>query len=158
MRRVSGAVRLAKRMPTGDQRNRFFTVHRHAAKRLLDIVGRKERVRVAVRPFGVYVDQTHLRRTKWILENAAVHTAIGIHIVVGHKSTDLLVSAFGPGLVTYITAEPCIFGAPVDVQIRLPYVRAPTAETERFEAHSFERNVAREDHQVGPGDLSAVLL
>src|SRR3982750_1313813 len=50
------------------------------------------------------------------------------------------------------------FRAPVDVLVRLPGVLAPAAEPEGLEAHRFQGDVAGEDHQVGPGDLAAVLL
>src|SRR5262249_20134161 len=39
-----------------------------------------------------------------------------------------------------------------------PGVFATATETEGLEAHRFEGNVARQDDQVGPGNLAAVLL
>ena len=60
--------------------------------------------------------------------------------------------------VADVAAEPGRLGAPVDVLIRLPDVLATAAETEGLEAHRFERDVAGEDHQVGPGNLAAILL
>ena len=51
-----------------------------------------------------------------------------------------------------------LLGPPVDVLIRLPDVLATAAEAEGLEAHRFERDVAGEDQQVGPRDLTAVLL
>ena len=48
--------------------------------------------------------------------------------------------------------------APIDILIRLPDILAPAAETERLEAHRLERDVAGEDHQVGPRNLAAILL
>ena len=60
--------------------------------------------------------------------------------------------------VADVAAEPGGLGTPVDVLIRLPDVLAPAAETERLEAHRLQGDVPREDHQVGPGNLPAVLL
>ena len=51
-----------------------------------------------------------------------------------------------------------VFRAPIDVLVRLPDVLATAAETEGLEAHRFERDVAGEDHQVGPGNLAAIFL
>ena len=48
--------------------------------------------------------------------------------------------------------------APINILIRLPDVLAPAGETKRLEAHRFERDVAGEDHQVGPGNFPAILL
>ena len=56
-----------------------------------------------------------------------------------------------------LVAEPGVLGAPEDL-VRLPDVLPPEAEAEGLEAHRLERAVAREDQQVGPGDLRAVLL
>src|SRR5581483_7746187 len=48
--------------------------------------------------------------------------------------------------------------APIDVLIRLPHVLATTTETEGLEPHRFQSNVAGENHQIGPRDLTAILL
>src|SRR5581483_9037368 len=53
--------------------------------------------------------------------------------------------------------EPLALDAPVDFR-RIPDVRASAAEAECLEAHRLERDVAGEDHQVGPRELLAVLL
>src|SRR5882672_4504528 len=60
--------------------------------------------------------------------------------------------------VTNVAAEPGRFRAPVNVLIRFPGVFAAATEAEGLEAHRFEGDVARKDHQIGPGDLAAVLL
>ncbi len=69
-----------------------------------------------------------------------------------------LVDALGTVRVADVAAQPGRFGAPIDVVVRLPDVLATAAETEGLESHRFEGDVAREDHQVGPGNLAAVLL
>src|SRR5262249_58725597 len=48
-------------------------------------------------------------------------------------------------------------GTPVEL-LGLPDVGAAAGETEGLEAHRVERDVAGENHQVGPGELAAVLL
>ena len=57
-----------------------------------------------------------------------------------------------------MSTQPLVLGAPIDVLIRLPDVLATAAETEGLESHRFQGDVAGEDHQVGPGNLPAVLL
>ena len=57
-----------------------------------------------------------------------------------------------------LVRQPLAFGAPVDRLVGLPDILAPAAETERLEAHRLEGDVARENHQVGPGDFPAVFL
>src|SRR6185437_1664084 len=54
-------------------------------------------------------------------------------------------------------AQPRAFGTPVEL-FRFPHVLATAGKAERLEAHRFQRNVAGENHQVGPGNLAAVLL
>ena len=56
------------------------------------------------------------------------------------------------------SAEPGALGAPVDVVVGLEDVGPAAGEAEGREAHRLQRAVAREDHQVGPGDRAAVLL
>src|SRR5262249_51417231 len=63
-RRVTGTVRLAKRMAAGDQGDGLFVVHGHAEERLADISSCRDRVRIAIRAFRVDVDQAHLNRTE----------------------------------------------------------------------------------------------
>src|SRR5690606_31767057 len=46
----------------------------------------------------------------------------------------------------------------VDAAIRLPGVDTPAAEAEGFQPHVLKRDIAGEDHQVGPGQRRAVLL
>src|SRR6185503_20840263 len=60
--------------------------------------------------------------------------------------------------VAQVAAQPRRLAAPVHVLIRLPHVGPPAAETEGLEAHRLERDVAGEDHQVGPGNGAAVFL
>src|SRR5262249_7693524 len=47
---------------------------------------------------------------------------------------------------------------PEDVLVWLPDILAAAAEAEGLEVHRFQRDVAGEDHQVGPRDLAAVFL
>ena len=60
--------------------------------------------------------------------------------------------------VPYVVAQPGRLAAPVDGFIGLPGVRAAASEAECLETHGLERHVARENYQIGPRDLLAVLL
>ena len=66
----AGAVGLAEGVAAGDQRDGLLVVHRHAAEGLADVAGRGERIGIAVRAFGVDVDQAHLHGGQRILEVA----------------------------------------------------------------------------------------
>ena len=123
---------LAEGVAARDERNRLFVVHRHAGEGLADVLGRGDRIRVAIGAFRVDVDQAHLHGSERIFE----------------------VPVAGVALVL----QPLALGAPVDVLLRFPDVLTPAAETEGLEAHRFQGDVAGEDHQVGPRDLAAVLL
>jgi hypothetical protein len=132
--RIARAVALAEGVTAGDERDRLLVVHAHSAERLADVAGRLRRVGVTARTLRVDVDEPHLHRCERVLESLA-------RILVD------------PGL-----AQPLLFGAPEDVLLRLPAVDPAAAEAEHRPAHGFDRHVAREDHQVCPRELAAVLL
>ena len=125
------AMRLAERMPAGDERHRFLVVHRHAAERLANVPRGSDGIGIAVGPFRVYVDEAHLHRAEWIRELPIAAVAL--------------------------VAEPGALGPPVDL-FGLPDILAPAGETKGLEPHRLERDVAGQDDQVGPGDLPPVLL
>ena len=130
-RRITGAVGLAEGVAAGNQRDGLLVVHRHAEESFADVLGGRDRIRIAVRPLRIDVDQAHLHRTERILQLAFAAVA------------------FVP--------QPRPLGTPVEL-LGLPHVGTPAGETERLEAHRLEGDVAGEDHQVGPGDFPAVLL
>ena len=115
---------LAEGMAAGDERHRLLVVHRHAGEGLADVPRRGNRIGVAVRAFRVDVNQPHLHGRERIFQVPVA----GIALVI----------------------QPGGLLAPIDVLIRLPDVLATASETERFEAHRFQGDVPREDHQVGP--------
>ena len=121
----------AEAVTAGDQRDGLLVIHRHAEERLADVLGGGERVGIAVRPFRIDVDEAHLHGAERFGQLAFAAVAL--------------------------VAEPCAFGAPIKL-FGLPDVGAAAGETERLEAHRIERDVAGEDHQVGPGDFAAVFL
>src|SRR5262249_16971192 len=128
---ITGAVGFAERVAAGNQRDGLLVVHRHAEERFPDVLGRGNRIRLAVRPFRIDVDEAHLHRAERLVKLA------------------LAAVAFVP--------QPCALGTPVEL-FGLPNVGATAAETERLEAHRVERDVAGKNHQIGPGDFPAVLL
>ncbi|MEZ4249493.1 MAG: hypothetical protein R3B99_14790 [Polyangiales bacterium] len=131
-RGVPGAVGLAEGVAAGDERDRLFVVHRHAREGLAHVASRLHRIGLAVRTLGVHVDEAHLHGAERVGELAVAAVAF--------------------------VAEPRRLGAPIDVLLGLPDVLAPARETEGRKAHRLERDVAREDHQVGPRELVPVLL
>src|ERR1700730_16163574 len=115
----------AESMTAGDQCDSLFVIHRHAAEGFADVPGRRERIRVAVRAFRVHVDETHL--------------------LGGERGLQIAIAGVAP------IRQPLAFGAPVDGLVGLPDILAPAAEAERLEAHRLEGDVARKNHEVGPG-------
>ena len=91
----------------------------------------RDRIRIAVRAFRIDVDQAHLHRA----ERFGQLTFAAVALV----------------------AEPGAFGSPIEL-FRLPHIGAAAGKAEGLEAHRFEGDVAGENHQVGPGNLAAILL
>ena len=129
---TGGTVRFAEGVAAGDQGDRLFVVHRHTAEGLSDVPRRGKRIGLAVGALGVHVDQAHLDG--------------------GQRVFELPIPAVA------IVAEPFALGAPGNVLLRLPDVVPPPGKPERFEAHRLQRDVASQDHQVGPGNPVAVPL
>src|SRR5206468_4118938 len=90
------------------------------------------------------------------LQIAAVRVAI--RIIIRYEHAAFLHDALGTVCISNVTAEPCLLGAPVDVLFGFPDVCTPAAETECFESHRFQGDIAGENHQVGPRYLPAILL
>jgi hypothetical protein len=130
--RVGRAVGLAERVPARDQRDGLLVVHPHSSERLADVPGRGERVRDGVRALRVDVDEAHLDGCQRVLQL--------------------------PDAAVAFVAEPGALGTPVGVLVGRPDVRPAAGEAEGLEAHRLQGAVAREDHQIGPGNLATVLL
>src|SRR5579871_1386366 len=122
----SRAVRFAKGVTTGNERDGFFVVHRHATEGFADVARCGDGIRLPVGTFGIYIDQTHLYGAERILQIAVA----GVTLV----------------------GEPGAFRAPVEF-FRLPDIRTASAKAKRFETHRIEGDVAGENHQVRPGNF-----
>ncbi|MNX68410.1 hypothetical protein D3C86_995860 [compost metagenome] len=125
---------LAEGVATGNEGDRLFVIHGHAAEGGADVFGRLHVVAAGIGAFGVDVDQPHMGCAKGRRELAIALDPIGVD------------------------PEPGYFITPVDVLIRLPHIRAAATKSEGSKAHGLQRDVAGEDQQIGPGDLVAVLL
>src|SRR5438270_14020435 len=66
--RIACAVGLAEGVTAGNQRNRLLIIHCHAGEGLPDVPRRGKRIRLAIRPFGVHIDETHLHGSERILK------------------------------------------------------------------------------------------
>src|SRR5271168_3180345 len=127
----ASAVRFAEGVAAGNERDGFLVIHGHAGKSLADIARRGKRIRLAIWPFRIHVDEAHLHGTERFLQ-----ITIALVTLVG---------------------EPCALGAPVHL-LGLPYILAAATKTERLESHRIEGDVAGKNHEVGPGDFPAILL
>ena len=129
-----GAVGLAEGMTAGDQGNRLLIVHGHATEGAADVLGRFHIVATGVRALRVDIDQAHVGGAEWRAQFAVTGDALRIH------------------------AQPGNLRPPVHIHIRFPHVFTAGSKAEGAEAHGFERHVAGEDQQIGPGNLLPVLL
>ena len=89
------------------------------------------RVRIAVRPFGVHIDEAHLNRSQRVVQLTLAAVAVGV-------------------------AEPGLLHAPVDV-LGFPDVDPAAAESGRLESHGLQCHIAGQDDEVCPGQLAPVL-
>ena len=129
----TGSVGLAERVTARNQRDCLFIVHRHARKRLANILGSRDWIGDKVRALRVHVDQAHVGGAERLGQLAIAGKAL-------------------------LRSHPFVFESPVDVHVRLPDVRTSAREPEGLEPHRLESDVAGQNHQVGPGDLLPVLL
>ena len=130
--RVGGTMGLAEGVPAGNEGHCLLVIHRHARERFSDVQGRSERVRFTIWPLRVHVDQAHLNGAERVHELTVAAVAL---------------------VVLPLGLRP-----PVDVPFGLPDIRAAATEAVGLEPHRLESDIAGENHQIGPGNLPAVLL
>ena len=114
---IGRAVAFTERVTTSSKRHSFFIVHRHTRECFTDVSGGRQRIRVAIWPLWINVNQTHLHGT----QNADQVTRIRITFVI----------------------QPFGFWTPIDVFFRLPDIGTATGKTKGFKAHGFQRNITR---------------
>ena len=115
----------------------FFVIHGHTRKGFAHVKGRTRRIGLAVHAFGIHVDETHLHGGQRVFHRVGfVEVAIA---AVGRR-------------------QPFLFRAPVGIFLRVPDVFAAKGKTEGLEAHILVGQRARQQDQVGPGNLVAVFL
>ncbi|EPX84819.1 hypothetical protein ruthe_01816 [Rubellimicrobium thermophilum DSM 16684] len=131
------AMGLAEGVPAGHEGDGLLVVHGHARKGFAHVAARGDGIGLAVRSFGVDIDQAHLHRREGIGELAVTEIAAVLLLRGG---------------------EPFALVAPVDVLLGLPDIDAAAAEAEGLEAHGLERDISGQDHQIRPGDAVAVFL
>ena len=121
---VARTMRLAKGVPTGDQRHGFSVIHRHPGKGFADIPGRGQRVRVAIRPLWVHIDQAHLHGSQRVFQLPVASIALVI--------------------------QPDILGSPINILLRLPDIGPTAAKAKGLQSHRIQRAVSSQHHQVCP--------
>ena len=130
---ITGAVHFAECVAAGDLRHGFLIIHRHAGEGFAHILTAQKRVGIAIGALRVDVNQAHLHGGQRVFQRL---TGFGIAII----------------------AEPFIFRTPVNIFFRMPNIGATTAKAEGLAAHAFNRNIARENQQIGPTNGIAVFL
>src|SRR5207302_7405192 len=66
--RLGSAVGFPECVTAGNQRNGLLVIHRHAGEGLADILRGREWIRLAVRPFRIDINETHLYGSERIVE------------------------------------------------------------------------------------------
>ena len=125
-------MRFSECVSAGNQRHGLLVIHCHAGKRFANVPGCGERIRLAVGPFRVHVDQAHLNGGERIFEF--------------------------PVTAVTLVAKPLALRPPVNVLLWLPDVLSTSSEADRLESHRFKSAVTGEDHQIGPRDAVPVFL
>ncbi len=109
MRSRPGAMTLAEGMAAGNERNGLFVIHGHAGKSRADVTAGSNCVGHTVRAFRIYIDQAHLDCSQRVFKI----TFTGIAVIT----------------------QPFVLGAPVNVLLRFPDIRAAAAKPEGLETH-----------------------
>ena len=122
---------LADRVAADDERNRLLVVHGHPSEGLANVPGGGDRIRGAVGPLRIHINQAHLHG--------------------GERFREFPLAAVS------LVSEPRVLRAPENL-VGFPDVFSPEAESERLETHRLIGTVAGEDQQIGPGHLPAILL
>src|SRR5207253_1462074 len=112
--RTGRAMGFAEGMAASNQRHGLFVIHGHAAEGFPNVPGSGERIRLAVGPLRIHVDQAHLHGAQRFFK----------------------IPVAGVTLVS----EPLRLTPPVDFP-RLPDILTPTRETERLESHRLQGTV-----------------
>jgi len=119
----ASAMGLAEGVATSNEGHSLLVIHGHAGEDLPDILGRSDRIRVAVGAFRIDIDQAHLHGSQGIFQIPL------------------------PG-IALLTAQPLVFSPPIDIHVRLPDVLPAPGEAEGLESHGLQSHVSRQDHQV----------
>src|SRR6478752_8392691 len=127
----SSAVSLPEGMAGCNQCDCFLVVHGHALEGFANVPARRNGIGLSIRPFRVYVNQTHLHGSKWVREITIATVAL--------------------------VCQPRAFRSPVQF-FGFPNIGASATEAEGFKSHILESYVSCEDHQVRPGNLSSIFL
>ena len=131
------AVTFAYRVPPGRQGDRLFVIHRHAGKGDPHVLGGFQRIRIAVDPFRVDVDEPHHHCRQRVVQ-----------IPLARVTTAGLAAR----------CQPLLLRAPIDVFLGVPDILAAEGEAERLEPHGLISHGAGQNDQIGPADLVAVLF
>ena len=110
----------------------FFIIHPHAAKRFSNIFSCSYWIRVPIGSFRIYIDKTHLYRSKWFFKiSIATISSILKHVMLR---------------------------APINVTSRLPNIFPSSGKTQGLESCRFQGDITSQYHQISPRYFTTVLL
>ena len=129
---ITCTMRFTECMTTCGQGDSFFVIHRHSGKCFTNIAGTCQRIGIAIRPFRIHIDQSHLHGRQRMRQIA----------------------------ITRITAirQPVCFKTPVNIFFRCPYVWTTATVTKGFAAHRLDSDITCQNQKIGPANLLAIFL
>src|SRR6056297_422921 len=128
----SRAMHFSECVSAGNECNGFFIIHGHTFKRLPYIFCRFFGIGHSIRPFRVHINQSH---------------------VVGSKPSLKITR-----VIMTLICQPFMFRPPVDVYFRFPYILAAGAKSKCLKTHRLKGHITGKNHQVSPGNFSAIFL
>lgn len=135
-RETDYSLRLPERMSPRDESDSLFVIHGHPAEGGTDVVRGVKGVAIASGALRIHIDEAHLHGPQWFFE------------------------PFPRGLLgrMSVVVEPLSLRPPVDPIVGGVDVGPAEAEPEGLEAHILHGDIGRQDHEVGPRDLSPPFL
>ena len=117
---ITSTMSLPETMSPGDERYSLFIIHSHTCKGFTNISTCSNRTWFTIRPFRVYIDQTHLHSGQRILKFTITRVAFII--------------------------KPLTLSSPVGILFWFPDVFTPATKTKCLESHRLQCTVTCKNH------------
>ncbi len=109
---------LAEAVPARDERHGLLVIHCHALEGLTNVDSRGGRIGLAVRPFGIHIDESHLHRGERIFELPVAGVALVLKPNILLSPVNRFVRL--PRIRSARPLKPKVFQKPIDSSATLP--------------------------------------